>query len=589
MTGRPLTTRRGVFRLIRFVPVRWSINAVVWTSMWVMPVIPALIIKAFFDRLDAEVGFNPATLIASMIAYGAGRIGVILFGMRNDANFHFRIGALLRRNMLARIFQLPGAAAIEESPGEVISYFREDIEQTEETMSWTVDLAGALVFGIVATFIMVSVDGRLTIVVFAPALIVIALVARIGGRIRRYREQAREATEAITGALGETFGAVQSIKVARAEESMVGHFAGLNDVRRVAMVRDKLLTAITESVFWSTLSIGTGFILLIVATRVGSSNEITIGEFVLFVYFLDFVTDAGEFLGIAIVKFKQLGVSFDRMVKLLRGARPESLVEKTELFLTGDEEPLSGIGQGEARLELLEVRSLTYHYPGTVNGVDDIDLIVPHGSFTVVTGRIGSGKTALLRALLGLLPAESGEIVWNGARVADPAAFFVPPVSAYTPQVPRLFSLSLRDNLRLGRDDTDEEIWDAIRSAALDEDVAAMPNGLDTIVGPRGMRLSGGQVQRTAAARMFLRRPALLVFDDLSSALDVETERTLWERLFSRQEGATALVVSHRRPALQQADQIVVLEDGRVSAVGDLETLLETSDELRRLWSGEID
>jgi ATP-binding cassette subfamily B protein len=152
-----------------------------------------------------------------------------------------------------------------------------------------------------------------------------------------------------------------------------------------------------------------------------------------------------------------------------------------------------------------------------------------------------------------------------------------------------LFSLSLRDNLRLGRDDTDEEIWDAIRSAALDEDVAAMPNGLDTIVGPRGMRLSGGQVQRTAAARMFLRRPALLVFDDLSSALDVETERTLWERLFSRQEGATALVVSHRRPALQQADQIVVLEDGRVSAVGDLETLLETSDELRRLWSGEIE
>ena len=182
---------------------------------------------------------------------------------------------------------------------------------------------------------------------------------------------------------------------------------------------------------------------------------------------------------------------------------------------------------------------------------------------------------------------DSGVVRWNGRPVTDPAAFFVPPHSAYTSQVPTLFSMSLRDNLLLGRDESDEEILAAIRSAALDHDLEMMPEGLATMVGPLGMRLSGGQIQRTAAARMFVRRPELLIFDDLSSALDVDTEHTLWNRLFDEYREATALVVSHRHPALKRADQIVVLAHGRVAAIGTLEQLLETSVEFRDLWAGE--
>src|SRR5262249_6975324 len=117
--------------------------------------------------------------------------------------------------------------------------------------------------------------------------------------------------------------------------------------------------------------------------------------------------------------------------------------------------------------------------------------------------------------------------------VADPATFFVPPRSAYTPQIPLLFSTTLRENLLLGLPEADAALAQAIHTAVLDRDVAEMEQGLDTRVGARGVKLSGGQVQRTAAARMFVRAPALLVFDDLSSALDVETEHLLWERIFT--------------------------------------------------------
>jgi ATP-binding cassette, subfamily B, bacterial len=128
----------------------------------------------------------------------------------------------------------------------------------------------------------------------------------------------------------------------------------------------------------------------------------------------------------------------------------------------------------------------------------------------------------------------------------------------------------------------------AIYHAVLEDDLAAMEQGLETLVGPRGVRLSGGQVQRAAAARMFARQPQLLVFDDLSSALDVETERTLWRRLFARPERPTCLVVSHRRAALRRADQILLLgRRGASPGSGTLAELLPRSEAMQALWEGE--
>jgi ATP-binding cassette, subfamily B, bacterial len=255
------------------------------------------------------------------------------------------------------------------------------------------------------------------------------------------------------------------------------------------------------------------------------------------------------------------------MHDILRGAPPRTLVADDEIFERGPLPPKT-----TPRVEVEPLRELRVDVDGT-------EVVLPRGSFTVVTGRVGSGKTTLLQHVLGLLPSER-RVTWNDEVVADPATFMVPPRTAYTPQVPQLFSETLEDNVLLG---ADGDLDDAVRLAVLDEDLVDMPDGLRTRIGSRGLRLSGGQIQRAAAARMFVRRPEVLVCDDLSSALDVETEAALWDRVL--EDGSrTVLAVSHRRAALQRADQVVVLRDGAVEDVGPLADLLTRCEEMRRLW-----
>jgi ATP-binding cassette, subfamily B, bacterial len=583
----PLPAWKVILAMIRFRPKLWLLNTLSLFFLMFFFMLPGVISQKFFDLLSggAMAGFNLWTLVALLFVSEIGGVLGILGAIKTNVPFFVHTMTLLRKNLLGRILRRPGAKALPDSPGEAISRFMGDVFEIPLFALWMNDLSSSIASCVVALALMLAIDPLITVVAILP-FIVVALVSFLAmAKIERYRIASRKAAGKVTGFIGEIFGAAQAIKVAAAEGSVVGRFRQINEERREVSLKDRLFNEVLNSIFNNASTIGTG-IVLILAARAMKTQAFTVGDFALFTFYLGFVSETTTFIGLLVARYKQIGVSVERMERLMGDAPSGDLIAFSEVHLSGDLPRVSYPEPVGRRLERLCAENLAYHHPDTGRGIEGFSLRLSAGSFTVLTGRVGSGKTTALRVLLGLLPRESGEISWNGERIEAPDCFFVPPRCAYTAQVPRLFSESLRQNILMGLDRDDESVREALRRAVLEEDLAGLNEGLDSMVGPKGVKLSGGQLQRAAAARMFVRESELLVFDDLSSALDVETESLLWERVFERETG-TCLVVSHRRPALRRADSIIVMKNGRVEAVGTLSELLSSCAEMRRLWSGE--
>ncbi|MBE7385493.1 MAG: ABC transporter ATP-binding protein [Leptolyngbya sp. SIO1E4] len=631
-----------LWQMIRYAQRLYWVDTLLWLFIFGLPAVPGVLIREFFDSLthQSQLDGSAWVWIGLLLATGLARVVVIFTGRITKTQHRFTMSALVRHNLLLALLQRPGAelaagaaSGRKTSPGELLSYFRDDAFQIEDTVVGTNEIFAAGVFAIGSVTLLLSVNATMTLLVFLPMCAIATLAHQAARRLKRYRRASRQATQQVTGLIGEIFTAVQAVKVAGAETSVLEELTARCDRRRELMVRDQVFTAILDSGFANIISFGTGLLLLVASQNLGAQGDLTVGDFALFVYYLSFVTYFLEFLGTFLATTKQSEVSFERMSELLERERVDgSMGERIDglenrrmnelatqatptppllhsstpppihsshpithphpLYLKpifGAQPPLPSRSPTTPRdpLQELRVAGLTYHYPNrdsrpdskAEHGITNISFTLKRGSLTVITGRVGAGKTTLLRVLLGLLPMQSGRLFWNGQRLQDPANFLVPPQAAYTPQVPQLFSASLRDNLLLGLDaNKATQIEAALSTVAFTPDLATMPNRLETPIGTRGFRLSGGQKQRIAAARMLLRQPELLVFDDLSSALDVETERQLWKELLppplshsptsSLHDSPTFLAVSHRPAVLQQADQIIVLEAGEMIFAG---------------------
>jgi ABC-type multidrug transport system fused ATPase/permease subunit len=544
--------------LIRFTArYFWPCVAYAAVLYCAVPLALGLATRAFFDSLSW-------TALALIVVVQLIEVVAELAVSRAWSGFSYKTQTLLQRNLLAGILRGFGRHGLPLPPGDALARFREDPTTiTFGSMDGICDLIGRAAFAVIAALVMWRIDPLMMAAAFAPVVVASFVSDALGTRASRYGAAALDATTTLSRFLGEVVRAQLAIRVAGAEDRVLGHLAGIGETRRQLSLRDRVFAEALNSMNFHLVHISTGAVLLLGASRI-RTGAFTVGDFAMFVVFLDQLTYLPAEIGRVITELKRTAVSIDRMRALVPGEPSDAVVTPAPVYLRATTPPVDP-PPPRIRLQRLDVHDLTYLHPASGRGIDRVSFSLERGTFTVVTGRVGAGKTTLLHALLGLLPRDAGTICWNGTVIAEPSTFFVPPRSAFTPQAPRLFSERLRENVLLGHDDDDTAVMAALEAAVMEDDVHTFDRGLDTFVGPRGVKLSGGQMQRAGAARMFIREPELLVFDDISSALDATTESELWARLFARGRDVTCLVVSHSPIALSRADRILVLDDGRIA------------------------
>ncbi|MET9343282.1 ABC transporter ATP-binding protein [Nonomuraea sp. NPDC003804] len=581
-------------RLTGFDLRRYLIGALLWLPVSVIPLAGGLLLRALFDHISGQRAAALEVslwLCAAFVGVELVRGAVLVVAFTYGVYWWDAAATLLRANVLRSVMTArgPAAARLPHAPGESVGRLRDDVSDLVELADESVPLAGALLFGGAAVAIMVSIDPLITLVLVLPMIGIGVLSRLMNEVVRRLHQRARTLGAAVTAYVGEMFGAVLAIKTAGAEEAVLERLRLHNSRRRAAAVKDGMATDLLGAATAASVEVSIGLVLLLSAAAM-RRGEFTVGDLALFTSYVGWLAALPRTVGGILYRLPQAAVATERLTGLMAGHEDAAdLSRSSGVWFHREPPPAGPVPDRADPLEVVEIRGLSVRHAGGGHGVREVDLTVRRGSFTVVTGAVGSGKTTLVRALLGLVPLTGGTIAWNGVRVEDPGTFMVPPRAAYVSQVPRLFSASLRENLLLGR--PDDHLAGALRLAAFDEDLAGMPDGAATVVGPRGVRLSGGQVQRATAARALVRAPELLVVDDLSSALDVETELLLWDRIAAAGDGggpATLVVVSHRKAALERADQIIVLDRGRVAGRGRLSELLDGCAEMRRLWSEEL-
>ena len=539
----------------------WSLFVVFFT----MPAITGYFLGRGYRALEAgdtEVTLRWAAAIAMCETI---RMVAIHHGALIWTKAWIHMQTLLRANMLSAQMASGGLHAGQPvgSAGSAVTHFRDDTEDVANFVDGMVDVSGGVVFTVIAGFVLGAADPTAALILIIPLLGVGVATRVLDTRIKEYRAADRLATEQVTGLLGDVMAAVTTVKVNAAVEPMLARLAVLVDRRRRTAVRDRVLEEGVQAFSQGAADVGLGLVLLVSAGAI-ASGSFDLGTLALFTAYLGWLSFLPRMVGRVLARRKQAGVAFDRMSKLVAGEQATNTVRGRSLPIDPRDSRSRPdvVRPDRVPIARLDVVGLSVSYAGRPV-LFDVDFSMRRGEFVVITGPVGAGKSTLLRALLGLAwqADVSGSVRWNGEEIADRSAFFVPPNAAFLSQVPQLISDSVADNVGLGPVDA-EQLATALRLSAIADDIESMPAGVDTLIGPRGLRLSGGQRQRLATARALVHSPEIVVLDDLSSALDVETEVQLWTNLADA--GMTVIAVSHRTVAFRRADQVLRLEAGRL-------------------------
>jgi ATP-binding cassette subfamily B protein len=471
----------------------------------------------------------------------------------------------LRNRMFSHLLTLDKVFFQKTTTGEVMALATNDLSSVQlATGMGIVAMVDAVFMGLAAFGFMLYIHPLLTVIALAPmpilAFLTRILSSRLHGRFKKVQEQFSVLTEFVRS----TLSSIRLVKAYNQEEHQARRFAEMGET----YVKNNLKLAM----IYGTLFPVSGFIgnssmllVLIFGGRLTISGAITVGDFVAFISYLFIMTWPMMAMGWVADLFQRGVTSLSRI---------EALMSEKPSLLEGEDAPSVSISRGEIR-----ARNLSFRYPGQSElSLKGIDLEVPGGMLLGIVGRTGAGKTTLCNLLARLFPVPDGRLFFDGSDVNSISINSVRGSIAYVPQDIVLFSDTIAFNIAFGKPEASAaEIEKVARAAAIHDEIAAMPQGYETRIGEKGIKLSGGQRQRIAIARALLLDRPIIMIDDGLSAVDMETEHAIIRSIASYLKGRTCVIVSHRIAPLADADEIVVMENGRVVDRGPHHELIARS------------
>jgi ATP-binding cassette, subfamily C, bacterial len=477
----------------------------------------------------------------------------------------------IRVRMLSRLSRIAVSEFETVGAGRVTSHFVTDLNAIDSFLGSSI--SGAVVsvltlVGVAAVLFWMNWQLALFILLLNP--VVILFSTRLGKRVKDLKKHENRAFEVFQDALSETLDALTQIRAMNREKHYLAKVTEkAADIRQHAAAfawKSDAMNRVSFFVFLAGFdAFRAGAMLMVVF------SDLSIGEMLaVFGYLWFMMTPVQELVNMQYAWFAA-NAALGRINALL-GLHSEPQHPAQRNPFTG--QPTVGIA--------LEHVSFAYEEGETV--LDDVSLSVAAGEKVALVGASGGGKSTLVQALLGLYPVKSGRIVYGDVPVTEIGWETVREHVGVVLQHPVLFNDTVRANLTLGREADDAVLWQALEIAQLKDIIAALPQGLDTVVGRQGVRLSGGQRQRLAIARMIVANPRIVILDEATSALDTETERYLHEALSRFLAGRTTLIIAHRLSAVKQADRILVFENGRVVEEGGHAELIDRGGLYHKLY-----
>jgi ATP-binding cassette subfamily B multidrug efflux pump len=548
----------------------------------------------------ADVLWAGVAYAGGMAVYQGARL-VKRWGLRVG---HRRIVASVRADALRGVLAWPLERLQRIPIGDLMARIIGDVEvmgsgvREITTETWdTVLFSLSLIAG------MLAYDPGLTLLTLLPTPLGMLLAQALGRWVSARTTASREASAALTAFLQERLTGLRVVRLFGRVEATVARAAILSERLATANLAVVRLRSGLQPVYRLLMLGGVVFLLWLGGQRV-TAGAMTLGAFVAYLDLYTRFVNRGHRVPQLFNSVQSGAAAYARLQPLLAPPLDERNTPRSTLrtaYVPGLDRPLSPLPERPPRPVALSVQNLTFRYPGNeAVALDGVSLDVPAGAFVAVTGPVGCGKSALARALLGLYPLEEGLVLLDGVTLdalspAERAARI-----GYLPQNPFLFSGAVRDNIQVtlldaGRSGgVDDDLAQWVRLAALETDVQAFPNGLDTEIGERGTRISGGQRQRIALARAFAARPGLLVLDDPFSAVDLDTEAQIVAGLHQAfgpaapaNRQATVVFFSHRLASFPLVDRVVVLDAGRIVEQGTHDALLAAGGLYARIYRAQ--